>query len=37
MAFYAAAAYIFFPKSNNFGKSIETRLVAEEERKKIAN
>ena len=35
MAFYAAAAaYIFFSKSNNFGKSMETRLFAEEARKK---
>ena len=34
MAFYAAAAYIFFPKSNNFGKSMETRLFAEKARKK---
>ena len=32
MAFYAAAAYIFFPKSNNFGKSMETRLFAEEKK-----
>ena len=35
MAFYAAAAaYIFFPKSNNFGKSMETRLFAEEKKEK---
>ena len=32
MAFYAAA-YIFFWKSNNFGKSMETRLFAEERKK----
>ena len=36
MAFYAAAAaYIFFSKSNNFGKSMETRLFAEEKKEKI--
>ena len=34
MAFYAAA-YIFFWKSNNFGKSMETRLFAEEKKEKI--
>ena len=35
MAFYAAAAYIFFSKSNNFGKSMETRLFAEEKKERI--
>ena len=35
MAFYTAAAYIFFSKSNNFGKSMETRLFAEEKKEKI--